>query len=337
MSALGKFDLAKKRYEGLEDIQGSGLSFWQDVIRTFFKNKAAVIALIILMIIVILAIVGPYIGYYGFDSEASIIQNTEWQYLPPKIPGLTWIPAFDGFKDGVDQYAKVGLKDEFFIFGTDTFGRDMWVRVWMGVRISLLIGFIATLIDLLIGVTIGGASGYFGGKLDVFIQRILEILSSIPMLIVVIILVISMGSGIVPIIIALGITGWIGMSRMVRGQFLTFKEQEYVYAAKTLGSSSLRIIFKHLLPNTYPTIVIWLMFTIPGAIFYEAFLSFIGLGVALPNASLGTLINDGRQFLTFNTYLLFIPTIILSLIMVTFNLVADGMRDASDPKTRGEN
>ncbi len=336
MSNLNKFNLAAKRYEGLEDIQGSGLSFWKDVFRTFLKNKAAVIALIILVIILILALIGPYIGYYGFKEGAGNIQKVEWQYLPPKIPGLTWIPAFNGEINGVDKYAAAGLDNEYFLFGTDTFGRDMWVRVWTGVRISLLIGFVATLIDLLIGVTIGGTSGYFGGVYDMVMQRVLEVLSSIPMLIVVIILVIVLGSGIIPIIIALGITGWIGMSRMVRGQFLAFKEQEYVYASKTLGASSSRIIFKHLLPNTYPTIVIWLMFTIPGAIFYEAFLSFIGLGVALPNASLGTLINDGRAFLTFNSYLLIFPTVILSLIMITFNLVADGMRDAADPKTRGE-
>ncbi len=336
MSNMNKFNLASKRYEGLEDIQGSGLSFWKDVLRTFFKNKAALIALFILVSIIILAIVGPYTGYYGTQEDAGNIQHVEWQYLPPKIPGLTWIPAFNGEANGIDKYAAQGLENEYFYFGTDTFGRDMWVRVWTGVRISLLIGFIATLIDLLIGVSVGGASGYFGGIFDTIMQRVLEVLSSIPMLIVVIILVIVLGSGIVPIIIALGITGWIGMSRIVRGQFLAFKEQEYVYASKTLGASSLRIIFKHLLPNTYPTIVIWLMFTIPGAIFYEAFLSFIGLGVALPNASLGTLINDGRQFLTYNSFLLIFPTVILSLIMITFNLVADGMRDAADPKTRGE-
>lgn len=338
MLDINKFKLAEKRYEGLEDIQGDGLSFWKDVRITFLKNKAAVISLVFLLLILIFAIVGPMTGYYGTLENAGAKQDLSLQFLPPRVPILEKIPfigsPFNGEINGVNMYE--GIEDKYFLFGTDTFGRDMWVRVWVGVRISLFIGFTATMIDLIIGVTFGGVSGYFGGKVDMVMQRVLEVLSAVPMLIVIILLVLVLEPGIIPIIIALGITGWIGMCRMVRGKFMSIKEQEYVYAARTLGTSHAKIIFKHLLPNTYPTIVVWLMFTIPGAIFYEAFLSFIGLGVSIPNSSLGSLINDGRAFLTYNQYLLIIPAVVLSLIMIAFNLVANGMRDASDPKTRGE-
>ncbi|MBQ6460488.1 MAG: ABC transporter permease, partial [Exiguobacterium sp.] len=213
-------------------------------------------------------------------------------------------------------------------------GRDLWSRIWEGTRISLFIGLVAAIIDTIIGVAYGGISAYFGGRTDNIMQRIVEILTGIPNLILIILFILIFDPGVFTIILALAITGWIGMSRLVRGQILKLKNQEFVLAARTLGASSTRLIFKHLIPNTLGAIIITLMFTIPSAIFFEAFLSFIGIGLQPPQASLGTLINDGYKELRTFPFLLVIPSIVIVLLMVSFNLLADGLRDAFDPKMR---
>ena len=192
----------------------------------------------------------------------------------------------------------------------------------------------AAIVDTVIGVAYGGISAYFGGRTDNIMQRIVEILTGVPNLILIILFILIFDPGVFTIILAMTITGWIGMSRLVRGQILKLKNQEFVLAARTLGASSTRLIFKHLIPNTLGAIIITLMFTIPAAIFFEAFLSFIGIGLQPPQASLGTLINDGYKELRTFPYLLVIPSIIIVLLMVSFNLLADGLRDAFDPKMR---
>ena len=192
----------------------------------------------------------------------------------------------------------------------------------------------AAIIDTVIGVAYGGISAYFGGRTDNIMQRIVEILTGVPNLILIILFILIFDPGVFTIILAMTITGWIGMSRLVRGQILKLKNQEFVLAARTLGASSNRLIFKHLIPNTLGAIIITLMFTIPSAIFFEAFLSFIGIGLQPPQASLGTLINDGYKELRTFPYLLVIPSVIIVLLMVSFNLLADGLRDAFDPKMR---
>ncbi len=231
-------------------------------------------------------------------------------------------------------YEAKGLQDEYFWFGTDTLGRDLFTRTWYGTRISLLIAFVAAAIDMLIGVAYGGISGYFGGRTDNVMQRIIEILVGIPNLVVVILMIMILDPGIIAIIIALTITGWTGMARIVRGQVLKLKGQEFVLASRTLGSSHPRILSKHLIPNTLGMIIVNTMFTIPNAIFFEAFLSFIGLGLQPPDASLGTLINDGFKALQINPHIMIFPAIVISLIMIGFNILADGLRDALDPKMR---
>ena len=192
----------------------------------------------------------------------------------------------------------------------------------------------AALIDMVIGVAYGGISAYYGGRVDDVMQRVVEILIGIPNLIVVILMIMVMEPGVTAIIIAISLTGWIGMSRIVRGQVFRFKNQEFVLASRTLGASNNRIILKHLLPNILGIIIINTMFTIPGAIFFEAFLSFIGLGLQAPAASLGTLINDGIQLLEFQPHILFFPALVLSVLMIAFNLLGDGLRDAFDPKMK---
>lgn len=224
------------------------------------------------------------------------------------------------------------MSDQNFWLGTDTLGRDQWTRLWLGTRVSLIIAMVAAVIDLLIGVAYGGISAYYGGRVDNVMQRILEVLIGIPNLVVIILMILILQPGIVSIVIALTITGWIGMARIVRGEVLKLKSQEFVLAARTLGTSSGRIIGKHLIPNISGIIIINTMFTIPSAIFFEAFLSFIGLGLVAPDASLGTLINTGFENLRLYPYLLVYPAVLISVIMIAFNLIGDGLRDAFDPK-----
>lgn len=229
-------------------------------------------------------------------------------------------------------YDAKDMQDTYFWLGTDNLGRDQWTRLWEGTQISLLIAVVAALIDLVIGVAYGGISAYYGGRIDDVMQRIIEVLVGIPNLVIILLMVVILKPGILSIIIALTITGWIGMARLVRGEVLKLKGQEFVLAARTLGTPNWKIILRHLMPNISGIIIINTMFTIPSAIFFEAFLSFIGLGLAPPAASLGTLINSGFDALRSYPYLLLYPAIIISVIMIAFNLLADGLRDAFDPK-----
>ncbi|WP_214783351.1 oligopeptide ABC transporter permease [Exiguobacterium sp. S3] len=314
-----------------ERIAGKSLNFWQDAWMRLKKNKAAIISLSIILILVVLSLFGPMLS--GRDAYE---QNISQAKLPPKVTGLEWA-GFDGIATlggrDIDFYEQKNVEENFW-FGTDYLGRDLWSRIWEGTRISLFIGLVAAIIDTIIGVAYGGISAYFGGRTDNIMQRIVEILTGIPNLILIILFILIFDPGVFTIILALAITGWIGMSRLVRGQILKLKNQEFVLAARTLGASSTRLIFKHLIPNTLGAIIITLMFTIPSAIFFEAFLSFIGIGLQPPQASLGTLINDGYKELRTFPFLLVIPSIVIVLLMVSFNLLADGLRDAFDPKMR---
>ena len=315
-----------------EKISKPSMSFWQDAWLRIRKNKAAIVSMVILVLIIVMALVGPYIGPH--DAETQTITHAN---LPPKIQGFENLGIFDGVGTlggkEIDLY-EMKKVDTYYWFGTDGLGRDMFSRLWEGTQISLFIAFVAAAIDVVIGVLYGGISAYYGGRVDDIMQRIVEILYGIPNLVVVILMILVMDPGIMAIIIAITLTGWIGMSRIVRGQVLKYKNQEFVLAARTLGASNNRIIGKHLLPNILAIIIINTMFTIPGAIFFEAFLSFIGLGLQPPAASLGTLINDGYKLMQFQPHILLFPSLVLSLLMIAFNLLGDGLRDALDPKMK---
>ncbi|CAH2714949.1 Oligopeptide transport system permease protein OppC [Neobacillus rhizosphaerae] len=323
--------LPAKSRSSTEQISRPANTYWQDVWRRFRKNKAAFTGLILITLILLLAIFGPYANHYGYDE-----QNLSRANLPAKIPILESFPwiGFNGVDiHGVDKY-KESKVSGYYWFGTDNLGRDLWTRIWKGTRISLYIAFLAAIIDLIVGVAYGGISAYYGGRIDNMMQRIIEVLVGIPHLIVVILLILVLQPGIISITLAMVITGWVGMARIVRGQVLKLKEQEYILASKTLGAKNARMIWKHLIPNSMGPIIITTMFTIPTAIFTEAFLSFIGLGLQPPIASLGTLINDGYKLLRIYPHMLAFSAIIISLIMISFNLVGDGLRDALDPKMR---
>ncbi|PPA72333.1 oligopeptide ABC transporter permease [Jeotgalibacillus proteolyticus] len=317
-----------------EKIEKPSLSFWQDAWLRVKKNKAAIVSVVVLTLLIIMALIGPYL------SGHTVQQNVEHANLPPRIAAVadvSWLP-FDGTLKNRDGAILTPYEDrqitESYWFGTDSLGRDLFTRLWLGVRISLFIAFLATAIDMVIGVSYGAISGYFGGRVDNIMQRIIEILSGIPNLVIVILLILILEPGILAITLALALTGWVTMARVVRGQVLKLKNQEFALASKTLGATDYRIIFKHLMPNMVGVIIVNMMFTIPSAIFFEAFLSFIGLGLKPPNASLGTLIEDGFRVMLLYPYMLIIPSIVISLLMVTFNLLGDGLRDALDPKMR---
>lgn len=311
-----------------EKISENVVSVWRDATRRFFQNKGALASLVILTLIILLAIFGPYFNHYGANT-----QDLNKSNLPPKISALSFLPFFSGEQAGVDIYQQHNVHEDHW-FGTDQLGRDLWTRTWDGTRVSLLIALIATLADVFIGVTYGGISGYFGGAVDNILQRIIEIISGIPSLILTILLILIMKPGITTITISILLTNWVPMSRIVRGEVLKFKNQEFILASTTLGASHKRVLFKHLIPNSMGMIIVNTMFSIPTAIFFEAFLSFIGLGIRDPQASLGSLINSGYEVLQLQPYQTLYPGLVLCLLLISFNLIGNGLRDALDPKLR---
>ena len=285
-----------------EHIAAPASSMIADAWARLRKNKAAVVSLGILIVIILLAIFAPVFSKYDF-----------------------------AFTDYSNVYS-TPTKEH--IFGCDQFGRDLWTRVWMGTRISLMIALVAAVLDLVVGVLYGAVSALLGGRVDALMQRIIEILVGIPSLIIVILFLMAFPAGVGTIIAALSITGWVNMARLVRAEILKLKNQEFVMASHVLGSNNFYIIMKDLIPNTVGIIVIQVMFTIPSAIFTEAFLSFIGIGLAEPQASLGVLINGGYQVLQNYPHVLICPAIVIVLIMVCFSILGDGLRDALDPQMR---
>jgi len=278
------------------------ISYWQDAWIRFRQNKLAVVGLCFLGLLLLMAAIGPMITSYTYYETHLHLKNHK--------PG------------------------SLFWFGSDELGRDLFTRIWWGARISLFVGISAAIIDMVIGVFYGAFAGLVGGKVDELMMRFADILYSLPYLLVVILLMVVMGPGIITIIIAMTITGWINMSRIVRAQILQLKELDFTLAARSLGASRLRILVKHLIPNTMGTIITTMTLTIPAAIFTEAFLSFLGLGVQAPIASWGTMANDGLSALRYYPWRLFFPAAFISFTMLSFNLVGDALRDALDPRLR---
>lgn len=315
--------------------------YWKDVLSRFVKNKGAIAGFFFILLIIIMAIIGPHLNEYAYNEQEIANQN-----LAPRVQGLEDLGIFDGSETMrtasktkvINKYVKedqeTGLEDTYYWFGTDTLGRDLFTRVWTGTRISLYMALIAVVIDMVFGLSYGMISGFFGGALDNAMQRFSEILNSIPTLVAVTLLMLILKPGLATITFALMFTGWIGMSRIARAQVLKIKEQEFVLASRTLGAKNFFIIFKEILPNIFGQIIIVSMFSIPNAIFTEAFLAFVGLGVPKPLASLGSLISDAYQSFTTHPYMILFPVIVLGLIMLSFNMLADGLRDAFDPKMK---
>ena len=289
-------------YADADKMTRPSLTYWSDAWRRFKENKLAMVSSVILLIIIAMAIVQPMVSRYEYDEQDLFATNQG--------------PSME------------------HLFGTDQLGRDIFTRCWSGARVSLLIGVVVAVLNGTVGILYGGIAGYFGGVADNLMMRLCELIGAIPSMLWMILLVLIMKPGILPIIVAIGATGWIGMARLFRGQVLTLRETEFVMASRTMGAGSIWIIVKHLLPNALSPIIISMANAIPGAIFSEAFLSYIGLGIPLPMASWGSLASDGANMLLSYPYQLFFPALLICITMLSLNLLGDGLRDALDPKMR---
>ena len=306
----------------------------KNILVQMLRKPTIVISLLIILLIGIMAVVGPMVSGYTYDKQK--IQN---QNLPPRIPVLEDYGILDGHTMGyqagqlveVNPYQDRGREETYYWFGTDELGRDIFTRVCVGTRISMYVALVAVFVDFCFGLSYGLISGYFGGKLDLIMQRICEIISGIPTLVIVTLLMLVLKPGLGTITIALSITGWVSMSKIARAQTLKLKQQEFVLAAKTLGAGSFRIMFREILPNILGPVLTASMLHIPNAIFTEAFLAFVGLGVPVPLASLGTLISNSFRMFTIYPYMIVSPLTVLALLMLAFHLLADGLKEIFDP------
>jgi oligopeptide transport system permease protein len=289
--------------KAMETAAVKGRSLWDDARRRLFRNKAAVASMILLAILVVASIVGPHLTPYTYDE---INKNDVW----------------------------VGPLTGAHLLGTDSLGRDLLARLLMGLRVSLAIGLVATVVSLIIGVAWGAVAGFVGGQLDEVMMRIVDVLYSLPFIFFVILLMVTFGSNIILIFVAIGAVEWLTMSRIVRGQTLTLKHKEFVEAARAAGLSRGGIIGRHIVPNLLGPVVVYVTLTIPAVILAESFLSFLGLGVQPPMASLGTLISNGAQDMELAWWLLLFPSIVMIATLMCFNFIGDGLRDAIDPKDR---
>lgn len=352
-----------------EKFQTKPIGFFKDAMIRLSKDAVSMISLTMILLIVILSLLVPNITGYTYTQ-----QNVAQTNMPPKIPGLEKLGIADGtyvlkdrrkdklddtdrYPEGsvletlnehevngvimcdvkVDYYAFCGAPaDEYHWLGTDALGRDLMTRLFRGARISLLIAVITVFTNVFIGVVYGAVSAYYGGKVDIFMTHLAEVMDGMPYVVVTILFMLVLGAGIFSIILAMTVTGWIGTSRLIRAQFYRFKGREYVLAARTLGVPDRVLIFRHILPNCVGPLITRSMIAIPGAIFSESFLAYIGLGIAPPNPSIGILLSDGQKVLLQYPYQTVFPAILISVLMIAFNLFSNGLRDALDPTKRGE-
>lgn len=310
MAAENILDIPDEKFQiiGIDEDAGElpsrkRISYWQDAWRRFRENKIALVAAVILVLLVFFIIFGPAISGYNFEQIDSSAIN--------QGPSAAhW-------------------------FGTDSLGRDLFARVWQAGRVSLVIGLVGAVVASVVGSIYGGIAAYFGGVVDDIMMRIVEILLSVPyLLIVILISVVTDSKSLGTMLIALTLTGWCGIARIVRGQMLQLKSQEFVLAAQALGVSPFQIILKHMIPNTMSLIIVAITFDIPGYIFSEAFLSYVGLGIQAPQTSWGALSAAAQQNFMFYPYQLLFPAVMIALTMLSFTLMGDGLRDALDPKQR---
>lgn len=313
---MEKIDSAKFKWvgsnaEAREGIARKSVTYWRDAMNRLVKNKVAFVCAIVIILLILCSIIIPL--FSPFDGREQHYSHTNAGF---------WTECTE--KGATHHH----------LFGTDTLGRDLFTRSWEGGRVSLMIAFAAVFINFIVGIVYGGIAGYFGGGLDNVMMRIIEIINGIPYLIIVVLLMLVLPQGVLTIVVAYATVGWTGMARLVRGQIISLKEQEFVVAAKAMGAGAPRIIARHLLPNALSVVIVNVTLAIPSAIFTEAWLSYLGLGVPVPNSSWGMLCQSGA--LAFQTYpiQLAVPAVLICLTMLSFNLLGDGLRDALDPRLR---
>lgn len=296
------FQVVGYTLEEANRIDRPTISYWQDAWRRLKKNPVAMASLVVLVILIIMCIIGPYIRGYDFITKNVKMKNR-------------------------------GCSAEYW-FGTDYLGRDLFSRVWMGARASIIIALVATALKLVVGTIYGAVMAHFGGWVDDLMMRIIEVINSLPSLLLTILIMMILGNNLFALLVALSITAWCSTARQVRGMIKQLKETEYVYAAEVLGASPMRIISKHYVTNMLGILILNASTAIPGFIFTEAGLSFLGIGLTAPEISLGVLISLGQQTIDFYPTQLLFPCLVLCIIVMAFNLLGDGLRDALDPKLR---
>ena len=350
-----------------QKFEGKPVGFFKDALLRLQKNKASVVAFVLILIIAFFALFGPFMSPYGYND-----QDVKRVNMPPRIPVLENLGIADGsrvlynnrktslsdpekFPEGsvleivneyqirgvdmvdvkVNYYTYSGYEDSYFVMGTDYLGRDLWVRLWRGARVSLMIAVLSVFVNICIGIVYGAIAGYYGGRVDIIMMRFTEIIGAFPQVIVATLLILFLGTRIQAIVLALIIRGWIGTAQLIRSQFLRFKGREYVLAAKVMGVTDKKVIFRHILPNSIGPIITRAMVEVPGAIFAESFLAFIGLGLQAPEPSIGVLLSDAQKVLNSYPYQTLFPAILISVLMISFNLFGNGLRDAFNPAMRG--
>ena len=336
-----KFEKATDEEKRQQDVMAESTTFFKDGMRRLMKNPLAVMSMIILALVILIMIFAPLIVPYSYEEIITVEGMRD--------RGAANLGPFEYSEMEQAYMAKYNTRIFPHIMGTDELCRDYFIRVVYGARVSLLVGVFASLMVLVIGTLYGAISGYAGGKTDLIMMRIVDIIYSLPDLLIIILLAVvfketldfssvpvigKLGTNMVSMFIVIGLLYWVGMARLVRGQILTIKQNEYVLAAKSMGASSSRIIRKHILPNCLSVIIISTAQQIPSAIFTESYLSFIGLGVALPMPSLGSLANAARSGMQSYPWKLVFPAVAIVLIVLAFNLIGDAMRDAFDPKLK---
>lgn len=337
---LKKFERATDEEKRQQDVMSKSTTFFKDGMRRLFKNPLAVLSIVILGIILITIIVAPMIVPYSYEEMMTVNGQRD--------KGAKNLAPFQ-YSEAEQEYINEGNERFPHIFGTDEQCRDYFIRVVYGTRISLLVGIFASIIVLVIGMLYGSISGYMGGKVDLVMMRIVDIIYSLPDMLIIILLSVvlnevlkfksgsflaSLGTNMISIFIVFGMLYWVSMARLIRGQILSIKQNEYILAARSIGAKPGRIIRKHIIPNCLSVIIISTALQIPSAIFTESYLSFVGLGVKAPMPSLGSLANAAREGLQSYPYKLIFPAIVICLIVLSLNLLGDGLRDAFDPKLK---
>ena len=309
IAKLAPQDIPDELFEQLSDdeknsefVAVESKTYFQDAWGRFRKNKLALMGLIFIALMILGAILVPILSPYSYDAQDLTLRNNPCSWAHP--------------------------------FGTDKFGRDILVRVMYGARISLSVGFAAAALNLVIGVVYGGICGYIGGKLDLFLMRVVDILYSVPTLLYVILIMLVFGSNIFSVLLAICISSWVGMARQVRAQVMSLKEQEFSLAAYVIGASKPRILFKHLVINCMGPIIVNTTLMVPSAIFTEAFLAFVGIGISIPMASWGTMANEARAQMLLYPMQIVWPVAAICLTMLSLHFIGDGMSDALDPRKR---
>jgi oligopeptide transport system permease protein len=323
----------------MESVRPS-ISYWKDAWRRLKLNKVAIIAMVFLVLMMLCCVIFPETSGFRFDKQHWDDIETDFKFNFMQVCQQEGVAGPMPYEEAIklNFWGKIQASwrgdIKVHIFGVDESGGDFWTRVWFGGRVSLFIGLISAFCFFIIGVPYGSISGLVGGKVDNVMMRIVEIIYGIPYLIIVILLMVVMPAGIPTIIVAMAAVGWCGLARLVRGQVVQIKEQEYVIAARSMGASGGRIIRRHIFPNTLSVVIVNLTMSIPGAIFTESFLSYIGIGVPQPMCSWGSLCDSGRNAIFTNPLFLFIPAGMICLTMLSFNLFGDALRNVLDPRMR---